>query len=57
VVALAACAAAAALSAFAVKPHIDCSKIRGVCYGVKDEATARRELAYGKRVGLNTVRF
>ena len=56
-VALAACAAAVALSAFAAKPRIDCSKIRGVCYGVKDEATARRELAYGKRVGLNTVRF
>ena len=56
-VALAACAAAVALSVFAAKPHIDCSKIRGVCYGVKDEATARRELAYGKRVGLNTVRF
>ena len=56
-VALAACAAAVALSAFAAKPCIDCSKIRGVCYGVKDEATARRELAYGKRVGLNTVRF
>ena len=39
------------------KPRIDCAKIRGVCYGVKDEATVRRELAYGSRVGLNTVRF
>ena len=39
------------------KPVIDCSKIRGVCYGMRPEADARRELAYGTRVGLNTVRF
>lgn len=57
VVVLAACAAAVALSVFAGKPQIDCAKIRGVCYGIKDEATVRRELAYGRRVGLNAVRF
>ncbi len=39
------------------KPAIDCSKIRGVCYGICPKATVRRELAYGTRVGLNTVRF
>lgn len=39
------------------KPQIDCAKIRGVCYGIRQEADARRELAYGSRVGLNTVRF
>ena len=36
---------------------LDCSEIRGVCYGIRPEATVRRELAYGTRVGLNTVRF
>ena len=50
-------AAFIAASAFAAKPTIDCSKIRGVCYSIKDETTVRRELAYGSRVGLNTVRF
>ena len=50
-------AATVALSAFAGKPAIDCAKVRGVCYGIKDEATVRRELAYGNRVGLNMVRF
>lgn len=62
---IAACAARAALAAasagaataVAAKPEIDCSKIRGVCYAVKDEASARRELSYGRRVGLNAVRF
>jgi len=39
------------------KPVIDCTKIRGVCYGIRPEETVRRELAYGTRVGLNTVRF
>ena len=41
----------------AEKPQIDCTKIRGVCYGITPEEQARRELAYGSRVGLNTVRF
>ena len=41
----------------AAKPEIDCSRIRGVCYGITPEAQARRELGYGSRVGLNTVRF
>ena len=48
---------ACAICAEAAKPAIDCSKIRGVCYGIKDDETARRELAYGSRVGLNAVRF
>ncbi len=39
------------------KPVIDCTKIRGVCYGIRPEETVRKELAYGTRVGLNTVRF
>ena len=39
------------------KPVVDCSKIRGVCYGIRPEETVRRELAYGTRVGLNAVRF
>lgn len=39
------------------KPVVDCTKIRGVCYGIRPEETVRRELAYGARVGLNTVRF
>lgn len=50
----------AALTASVVKadkPKIDCTKIRGVCYGITPEEQARRELAYGSRVGLNTVRF
>ena len=46
-----------AYCATAQKPVIDCSKIRGVCYNPKPEATVRKELAYGARVGLNTVRF
>jgi len=57
-----ACAAMLVSPAFAKpqagqKPVVDCSKIRGVCYGICPEATVRRELAYGTRVGLNTVRF
>ena len=56
------CAAMAASTASAAanagrKPVVDCAKIRGVCYGIRPEADARRELAYGSRVGLNTVRF
>ena len=50
----------AALTASGVKaekPKIDCTKIRGVCYNMTPEEQARRELAYGSRVGLNTVRF
>ena len=50
----------AALTASVVKaekPQIDCTKIRGVCYGITPEEQARRELAYGSRVGLNSVRF
>ena len=39
------------------KPKIDCATVRGVCYRIESEAAARRHLAYGKRVGLNTVRF
>lgn len=39
------------------KRTINCSKIRGVCYGIHSAETVRRELAYGSRVGLNTVRF
>ena len=54
-------AALAASSLFArpqagQKPVVDCSKIRGVCYGIRPTETVRRELAYGSRVGLNTVR-
>jgi len=45
------------VSAAGQKPKIDCAKIRGVCYNIRPEADARRELAYGSRVGLNTVRF
>ncbi len=44
-------------AAFAEKPQIDCSKIRGVCYNWRPEDQAKKELAYGTRVGLNTVRF
>ena len=45
-------------STHAAKPDIDCSKIRGVCYGiVNDEEQVRRELGYGSRVQLNAVRF
>ncbi len=40
------------------KPKIDCSRIRGVCYGsMANPEQTRRELDYGKRVNLNTVRF
>ncbi len=39
------------------KPKLDCNTVRGVCYRITSEADARKELAYGKRVGLNTVRF
>ena len=42
---------------FAEKPQIDCSKIRGVCYNWRPTEQAKKELAYGTRVGLNTVRF
>lgn len=42
----------------AEKPQIDCSKIRGVCYGPgAPEEQVRRELSYGQRVGLNATRF
>lgn len=41
----------------AEKPEIDCSQIRGVCYNPTPADQARRELAYGKRVNLNAVRF
>lgn len=45
-------------SVYAAKPEIDCSKIRGVCYGiVNDPEQVRRELGYGSRVQLNAVRF
>ncbi|MBP5622693.1 MAG: cellulase family glycosylhydrolase, partial [Thermoguttaceae bacterium] len=45
-------------SIHAAKPEIDCSKIRGVCYGiVNDSEQVRRELGYGSRVQLNAVRF
>lgn len=42
-----------------MKPLNDYSFIRGVCYGGwdKDENEIRRDLGYGKRVGLNSVRF
>ena len=55
-------AALAASSVFANpravrKPVVDCSKIRGVCYNMRPEDEARRDLGYGARVGLNTVRF
>ena len=43
--------------AFAEKPQIDCSQIRGVCYNPTPAEQARRELGYGKRVQLNAVRF
>ncbi|MDO4587035.1 MAG: cellulase family glycosylhydrolase [Planctomycetia bacterium] len=42
---------------FGEKPTIDCSSIRGVCYNRTPSEKARRELAFGKRVGLNAVRF
>ncbi len=41
----------------AAKPRLDTSKIRGACYQPGPEDRVRRELAYGKRVGLNTIRF
>ncbi|MBQ6108197.1 MAG: hypothetical protein IJK97_08290, partial [Thermoguttaceae bacterium] len=42
----------------AEKPQIDCSKLRGVCYGPgAPEEQVRRELSYGQRVGLNATRF
>lgn len=41
----------------AEKPTIDCSAIRGVCYNPCPSEQARRELAYGRRVNLNAVRF
>ena len=57
-ISVAAIATSAALPMAAnAKPQIDCAKIRGVCYGIRPEEDARRELAYGSRVGLNTVRF
>lgn len=55
--ALFAASPSAASDAAKGKPPVDCAKIRGVCYHVKPEAETRRELAYGSRVGLNTVRF
>ena len=49
-------AAGIATAAQAAKPSLDCSKIRGACYSIKDAETVKRELGYGARVGLNTVR-
>jgi len=43
--------------AFAAKPDIDCSKIRGVCFNIHPTDEARRDLGYGARVGLNATRF
>ena len=59
VLAVAFCAAAVSSAEQPVgrKPAIDCTKIRGVCYGIRPAEAVRRELAYGTRVGLNTVRF
>ena len=56
-IAMGALAVAAAGMLQAEKPKIDCGKIRGVCYAIHPEQKVRRELAYGSRVGLNTVRF
>jgi bifunctional DNase/RNase len=39
------------------KPQIDCSAIRGVCHRIEADDAAKKHLAYGKRVGLNTIRF
>jgi hypothetical protein len=39
------------------KPQIDCSAIRGVCHRIEADEAAKKHLAYGKRVGLNTIRF
>ena len=39
-----------------MKPLSDYSFIKGVNYGVRDEATTRRDLGYGKRLGINSVR-
>ena len=39
----------------AEKPQIDCTKIRGVCYGITPEEQARRELAYGSRFGSGSA--
>jgi hypothetical protein len=39
------------------KPQIDCRSIRGVCHRVESEEAAKKHLAYGKRLGLNTIRF
>lgn len=41
----------------AEKPKIDCTRIRGVCYHITPAEQTRRELGYGSRVNLNTVRF
>ena len=41
-----------------MKPLNDYRHIRGVCYQINpDEEQMRRELGYGKRVGLNSIRF
>ena len=41
-----------------MKPLQDYRFVRGVCYGgCDDEEQMRRELSYGKRVGLNSIRF
>lgn len=49
--------AAAAGAPAGRKPAIDCSRIRGACYNIRPGNDVRRELGYGSRVGLNTVRF
>ena len=41
-----------------MKPLKDYSHIRGVCYSyLGDKEQMRRELGYGRRVGLNSIRF
>ena len=41
-----------------MKPLDNYRHIRGVCYnGHEDEEVMRRELGYGQRVGLNSIRF
>ena len=41
-----------------MKPLNDYRHIRGVCYQINpDEEQMRRELGFGKRVGLNSIRF
>jgi len=39
-----------------MKPLKDYSFVKGVNYGVKEETRVRRDLGYGKRLGVNSVR-